>query len=230
VRNAGLRQRYVRCGSGFSLTYSYSMTPTHLHIVVLAAGASSRLGQPKQLVQIAGRPALQHVVGNAIAAAGSAVTVVLGSHAADVTRMLQHSSVTVLLNRQWEEGIGASIRCGVSALSPGCDAVMLLLGDQVAVTASDLKRLASAWNGQETVLAASVYSGQLGVPAIFPRWCFAELAQLRGDHGAKAIINRHASRLIHVPMPNAALDLDTLEDVAAAQEAFKSSNRKDVPL
>ncbi|MGE0115698.1 MAG: NTP transferase domain-containing protein [Steroidobacteraceae bacterium] len=193
----------------------------HLHIIVLAAGASTRLGQPKQLVSIAGRPALQHVVSNAVAVAGSAVSVVLGAQAADLTRLLQHSSATVLINRQWEEGMAASIRCGVNSLSPGCDAVMLLLGDQVAVSASDLKRLVSAWNGQDSVIVASVYSGQLGVPAIFPRWCFSELLQLRGDQGAKAVINRHASRLVHVPMPNAALDLDTLEDVAAMQEHFR---------
>jgi molybdenum cofactor cytidylyltransferase len=197
------------------------MTSAHLHVVVLAAGASKRLGQPKQLVQIAGRPALQHVVSNAIAVAGSAVTVVLGSQAAAMTRLLQHSSVSVLINRQWEEGIGASIRCGIGSLSQGCDAVLLVLGDQVAVTASDLKRLVSAWNGQDSVIATSVYSGQLGVPAIFPHWCFGELMQLRGDQGAKAIINRYASRLAHVPMPNAALDVDTPEDVAVAQEAFK---------
>lgn len=194
----------------------------HLHIIVLAAGASMRLGQPKQLVSIAGHPALQHVVSNAVAVAGSAVSVVLGAQAADLTRLLQHSSATVLINRQWEEGMAASIRCGVNSLSQGCDAAMLLLGDQVAVSASDLKRLVSAWNGQDSVIAASVYSGQLGVPAIFPRWCFSELLQLRGDQGAKTVINRHAGRLVHVPMPNAALDLDTLEDVAAMQEHFRS--------
>ncbi len=201
-------------------------TSAHLHVLVLAAGASTRLGQPKQLVPIAGRPALQHVISNAVAVAGSDVTVILGAQAADITRLLQHSSASVLINRQWEEGISTSIRCGVSSLSPGCDAVLLVLGDQVAVTAFDLKRLISAWNGQDTVLAASTYAGQLGVPAIFPRWCFTELMQLRGDQGAKAIINRHASRLIHVPMPNAALDLDTPEDVAAAQEAFKGRDNE----
>jgi molybdenum cofactor cytidylyltransferase len=199
---------------------------TYLQVLVLAAGASTRLGQPKQLVQIAGRPALQHVLSNAIAVAGSAVTVVLGSQAADMTRLLQHSSASVVINRQWQEGMAASIRSGVSALSPACDAVLLLLGDQVAVTAADLKRLIAAWNGQDSVLAASVYSGQLGVPAIFPRWCFSELMQLRGDQGAKSIITRHASRLAHVPMPNAALDLDTLEDVAVMQQQF---NHKDAP-
>lgn len=190
------------------------MTAAHLHVLVLAAGASTRMGQAKQLVPIAGRPALQQVVANAIAVAGSAVTVVLGAHAAEVTRLLQHSAATVIVNRHWEEGIAASIRCGISSLSAGCDAVLLLLGDQVAVSAPDLRRLIAAWNGADTVLAASVYSGQLGVPAIFPRWSFSELLQLRGDQGAKAIINRYHSRLAHVPMPNAAFDLDTPEDVA----------------
>ena len=197
-----------------------SSTP-HLHSVVLAAGASTRLGQPKQLVAIAGRSALQHVVSNAVAVTGSAVTVVLGSQAVEMTRLLQHSSAAVVINRYWHEGIAASIRAGVSSLSSASDAVLLLLGDQVAVTASDLKRLVNAWNGQETVIAASVYASQLGVPAIFPRWCFTELLQLRGDQGAKSVITRHASRLVHVPMPSAALDLDTPEDVAAMQAKFK---------
>lgn len=202
-------------------------TSAHLHIIILAAGVSSRLGQPKQLVPIVGKPALQHVVSNAVAVAGSAVSVVLGSQAADMTRLLQHSSASVLINRQWQEGIAASIRCGIQSLSPGCDAVLLLLGDQAAITTADLKRLIAAWNGQDTVIAASVYAGQLGVPAIFPRWCFSELLELRGNQGAKNIITRYASRLAHVPMPNAALDLDTPEDVAAMQEHFKP---KDVLL
>ena len=194
---------------------------SHLHVVVLAAGASTRLGRPKQLEQVGGQPALQRVVSNAIAVAGSAVTVVLGAHAADITRMFQHSSAAVLINRQWQEGIGASIRCGINSLSQGCDAVLLLLGDQAAVTASDLKRLIAAWNGQDTVLAASAYAGQLGVPAIFPRWSFTELLQLHGDQGAKAIINRHSSRVLRVPMASASYDLDTDDDVKAMQEHFK---------
>ncbi|MGC3981319.1 MAG: nucleotidyltransferase family protein [Steroidobacteraceae bacterium] len=200
----------------------------HLHVVILAAGASTRLGQPKQLVPIAGRPALQHVVSNAIAVAGAAVTVVLGSQAAEITRLLQHSSASVSINRHWEEGMASSIRHGLSSVG-GSDAVLLLLGDQVAVSAADLRRLIAAWNGQDSIIAASVYSGQLGVPAIFPRFAFSELMQLRGDQGAKAILNHYSSRLTHVPMPNAAYDLDTLEDVAAAQEALRG-REKDVLL
>ena len=187
--------------------------PTPIHIMVLAAGASTRLGQPKQLVHVGGRPALHRVVSNAVSIAGHAVTVVLGAHARELTHVLLHSPASVIVNREWEEGMGASIRRAMAALPPGCEAVMIVLGDQVAVTADDLRRLVSAWKGETSTIAAALYEGRVGVPAIFPSWCFSELSQLRGDQGARAILQRNASRLVHVPMPNAALDLDTPEDL-----------------
>jgi len=193
----------------------------NLHVLVLAAGPSSRLGQPKQLVRLAGRPALHRVVTQAVALAGHAVTVVIGAHAREMTRLLTHSPASVIVNRQWEQGLASSIRHGISSLPPGCDAVLILLGDQVAVSAEDLKRLASAWKGQDSVIAASVYQRQIGVPAIFPRWCFPELTRLRGDRGAKEVLERNAHRLVHVPMPNAAVDLDTPEDLAALTERYE---------
>lgn len=195
---------------------------TSLHVLVLAAGASTRLGQPKQLVKLGGRPALHIVVSNAVAVAGNAVTVVLGAHARELTHLLAHSPASVVVNRHWEEGMGSSLRFGIAALPPGCDAVMVLLGDQVGVTADDLKRLASAWRGEESVIAASVYAQRVGVPAIFPRLCFSELAELRGDHGARAILERNGYRLVRVPMGNAAIDLDTPEDLAALVERFQT--------
>jgi len=185
-----------------------------LHVLVLAAGASSRLGQPKQLVKLGGRPALHIVVSNAVALAGNAVTVVVGAHARDMTHLLAHSPASVIVNRNWEEGMGSS-------LPPGCAAVLVLLGDQVGVNADDLKRLAAAWKGEESLIAASVYDQHLGVPAIFPRLCFSELAELRGDHGARAVLERNSYRLVRVPMSNAAIDLDTPEDLAVLTERFK---------
>ena len=116
-----------------------------LHVLVLAAGASTRLGQPKQLVKLGGRPALHIVVSNAVALAGNAVTVVVGAHAREMTHLLAHSPASVIVNRSWEEGLSASLRFGIASLPPGCDAVLVLLGDQVSVTADDLKRLAAAW-------------------------------------------------------------------------------------
>lgn len=185
-----------------------------LHVLVLAAGGSTRLGQPKQLVRVGGRPALHRVVSNAVSVAGHAVTVVLGAHARDLTHVLVHSPASVVINRDWEEGMASSIRRGVAALPPGCGAVLIALADQVNVTADDLRQLVSAWKGESSTIAASTYAGQVGVPAIFPSWCFSELSQLRGDQGARAILQRNATRLVHVPMPNAAFDLDIPEDLA----------------
>lgn len=192
-----------------------------LHVLVLAAGASTRLGQPKQLVKLGGRPALHRVVANAASLAGSAVTVVVGSRAREMTRLLAHSPASVIVNRHWEEGMGSSLRFGVAALPPACDAVLVLLGDQVGVTADDLKRLAGAWGGEESRIAASMYDGRVGVPAIFPRICFPELAELRGDQGARLILERNHYRVARTPMPNAAIDLDTPEDLAALTERFR---------
>ena len=200
-----------------------------LHILILAAGASTRLGQPKQLVRLGGRPALHIVVSNAVAVAGHAVTVVAGAHVRDMTYLLNQTPASVVVNRHWEEGMGSSLRFGVSSLPPACEAVLVLLGDQVAVTADDLRRLIGAWKGQEEVLAAAVYDRHEGVPAIFPRICFPELSALRGDQGARSVIQRNQFRLVRVPMPNAAIDLDTPEDLAAITERFRVIDAGETP-
>jgi molybdenum cofactor cytidylyltransferase len=179
------------------------------HVLVLAAGASTRLGSPKQLAKVRGRPALQIVVETATAVAGQSVTVVVGAHAADILPMLSRKGVSTVVNRRWDEGMGASLRAGVAALPNACPAVLVVLGDQVAVTPDDLRRLSAAWKGQDGVIAAAVYQGRPGVPAIFPR-----LMQVKGDQGAKQVLGRHASRLVQVPMSHAAVDLDTPEDLA----------------
>lgn len=194
------------------------------HVLILAAGASSRLGQPKQLVKLGGRPVLHSVVAAATSLAGHAVTVIVGAHASELTRLLAHSPASVIVNRHWEEGIASSIRYGVGSLPAATEAVLILLGDQVAVTADDLKRLASAWKDQEGVIAAAAYQQHIGVPAIFPRICFSELAELRGDQGARKILERNSFRITRVPMPNAAVDLDTPEDLAALTERFNRKN------
>ena len=191
-----------------------------LHVLVLAAGASSRLGQAKQMVSLGGRPALHVTVATAVAVAGHAVTVVLGAHAKMLTHLLAHSPASVIVNRHWQEGLGASIRFGMSSLPPACSAVLLLLGDQVVVSPGDLRRLINGWRDQEETIAAATYDGHVGVPAIFPRLCFGELSELRGDVGARQILERHSYRLVRVPMPNAAIDLDTPADMAALTQRF----------
>lgn len=194
------------------------------HIIVLAAGASTRLGQPKQLAKLGGKAALHIVISSAVAVAGSDVTVVLGAHARDMTYLLNRTSASWIVNREWEEGMASSIRAGVAALPPTCDAALILLGDQVCVTAGDLKRLIDAWKGNESCIAASVYDRGVGVPAIFPHTCFSELAELRGDRGARLVLERNKDRLVRVAMPNASIDLDTPEQLAELSEQFKAGS------
>jgi molybdenum cofactor cytidylyltransferase len=191
------------------------------HILILAAGASTRLGQPKQLVRLGGRPALHRVIASATQVAGHDVTVVLGAHAKEMTYLLNRTSASWVINREWEQGLSSSLRAGLAALPPACEATLILLGDQVGVTAEDLRRLVDAWKGSESSIAASVYDRHVGVPAIFPHAYFSEMAELRGDQGARAILERNRDRLIRVKMPSAALDLDTPEQLSEVSERFK---------
>jgi molybdenum cofactor cytidylyltransferase len=184
-----------------------------LHGLVLAAGASTRFGSPKQLVRIDGRPLLHAVVGRAVEVAGHSVTVVLGAHSDELAALLRHSPASVMVNRDWSEGIASSIRIGVNRLPGSCDGVLIVLGDQAAVTADDLRRLAGAWRRQPDFIVAAQYGGISGVPAIFPRTSFADLGALRGDHGAQRLFKRNPDRVLRVPMPSAALDVDTPEDL-----------------
>jgi molybdenum cofactor cytidylyltransferase len=189
-----------------------------LYAVVLAAGASTRFGSAKQLVRVAGRPLLHTAVTRAAEVAGNALIVVLGAGASELAPLLKHSPGAVVINQDWREGLGSSIRCAVSRLPSSCHGVLLHLADQAAVTAEDLKRLAGTWRRQPQYIVAALYSGITGVPAIFPRSMFRALAELRGDAGARTLLRRSAHRIVRVPMPSAALDVDTPEDLLAFAE------------
>jgi molybdenum cofactor cytidylyltransferase len=188
-----------------------------LHVLVLAAGASRRFGSPKQLVRIDGRPLLHTVVSRAVEVAGHAVTVVLGSSAAQFAPLLRHTPASVVVNRQWEEGMASSIRTGLARVPGNCAALLIALADQPSVTAEDLRRLAGAWRARPDCIVASQYGGTTGVPAVFPRWSFPELQELRGDRGAQLLLHRHADRLLRIANPGAEIDIDRPEDLLAVE-------------
>jgi molybdenum cofactor cytidylyltransferase len=184
-----------------------------LYAVVLAAGAGTRFGSLKQLVRVGGRPLLHTAVTRAAEITGNALLVVLGSGAAELAPLLKHAPGSVVVNHEWREGIASSIRAAVARLPGTCNGVMLLLADQAAVTADDLRRLAGTWRKQPQYIAAAQYAGGSGVPAIFPRSAFRDLAELRGDVGAREVLRRNPDRVLRVPMPSAALDVNTPEDL-----------------
>lgn len=186
-----------------------------LHAAILAAGPSTRFGSPKQLARLGGALVLHRAVANAAGVAGHSVSVVLGAHAREVAPALRLSAASVVLNREWAEGLSSTIRAAVRGAPPRCEGLLLLLGDQAAVTADDLKRLFAAWRRHPVLIAAALHGGAPGLPAIFPRWAFTDLLELRGDRDTAQVLRRNVDRVVRVPMPNAGIALDTTDDLVA---------------
>jgi CTP:molybdopterin cytidylyltransferase MocA len=184
-----------------------------LHAAILAAGPSTRFGSPKPLVRLAGAPVLHQLIANAGFVVGQSVTVVLGADAREVASALRQSAVSTVVNRDWAEGIASSIRIAVQSTPSRSSALLLLLADQVAITADDLKRLHAAWHRHPIQISTALYNGAPGLPTIFPSWAFGDLTSLRGDADPRLVIRRSIDRVVRVPMPNAAIDLNTPEDL-----------------
>ncbi len=178
--------------------------------VILAAGASRRLGEPKQLVQFMQETLLERAVRVAVEAGCRPVVVVLG---ASSEAILAHSALApakIVLNPEWEEGMASSIRAGIRGLPPAIEAALLLTCDQPAVTAGHLRRLAAEAPGEPV---ASAYAGRQGVPAYFPAAAFAELLQLSGDQGARRLLAAARARTL----PGGEIDVDTPESLRQAR-------------
>jgi CTP:molybdopterin cytidylyltransferase MocA len=182
--------------------------------VVLAAGASTRLGEPKQLVTIAGETLLERAVRTAREAGCDPVVVVLGADAERIQIQCDLSDAVVAINDEWSEGMAASIRVGVrtlGAVAKNAGGVVLMTCDQPAVTAAHLRALMKTGEAM-----ASAYAGRRGVPAYFPKTAFAQLMELRGDMGARELLREAAE----VELSHGELDVDTAEDLAQARELF----------
>ncbi len=185
--------------------------------IVLAAGASTRLGHPKQLVKLAGEALVRRAARLALEAECAPVLVVLGACDAPCRAALAGLEVTVLHNALWTAGMASTLRCGMASLSsmPHRPAsVLLTVTDQVGLTAESLRSLLAAHAGHDGPATAAVYSGRLGVPAIFRRALFPALLALTGDQGARTLLAQLGSSAAGLPLPEAAADLDTPEDLA----------------
>jgi len=181
--------------------------------IILAAGASTRLGEPKQLVEFVGERLLERAVRTAREAGCGPVVVVLGAGAGTIQAQCSLRDATVIHNMEWKEGMASSIRAGVAALPLETESAIVMTCDQPAVTAAHLQRLMAAMgNGA----VASEYSGRRGVPACFPAVLFAELAQLRGDQGAAKLLQQSPA----VPLPFGEVDVDTPEGLRSAHVLF----------
>jgi molybdenum cofactor cytidylyltransferase len=188
--------------------------------VLLAAGASTRLGQPKQLLRLPAFGAvtlLDHTVGLAREAGAAPMLVVLGAHAEEIQLKCVLLDCILVRNEAWAEGMASSIRLGISAVmenAPDAAGAMVLVCDQPALSADHLRALLDAHRSDPETIAASYYAGRSGVPAIFPRVLFPALLELQGDRGARAILQQAGVAIQPIEFPGGELDLDSPEDCA----------------
>lgn len=196
--------------------------PLAIGSIVLAAGASSRMGAPKQLLAVDGRPLLARTVEVILAAPVWPVVVVLGANADAMRPLLARYPVLIADNPTWSEGMASSIRAGITTLrqfARDLDGAVISVCDQPSLATSHLRALLDAAHAAGRSMAAARYRERLGVPAFFAREHFAALEALTGEEGARTLLNRDAGLAAAVDLPELALDLDTPADYAALQAA-----------
>lgn len=190
---------------------------TRLPILLLAAGASSRMrGADKLLQEVSGRALLTERAISA-RATGERVYVTLPPEAAAPARWaaIEGTGVHPVAVADRAEGMAASLRAGLAALPDEARGVLLLLADMPEITSGDMLSLLSRFDG-ETILRGATTEGRPGHPVLFPRRDFPALTDISGDRGARDVLQREAARVRAVPLPghHALIDLDTPEDWA----------------
>lgn len=186
--------------------------------IILAAGASSRLGRPKQLLLLHGETLVERVERLAAEAGASPVITVLGAHLSKIFAAIAPGKSIRVHNETWEQGIASSIHAGLNALDSctiGANGVLITTCDQPRLNADHLRGLIAAFaSSSQLSIAASSYAGKLGVPAIFPQAVFAHLHDLRGDIGARALLLHPPCPIITVPFAGGEIDIDSPADLA----------------
>lgn len=187
----------------------------NIAIIVLAAGASRRMGQPKQLLRYRGESLIGRILGISLATACRPVMLVLGANAATIQEEIAERGALIIINKDWEKGMGSSLSCGMTTLEklyPETEAVLFLLADQPLIDKGLLDKLVAAFEQSRNPIIATEYGTTLGVPALFGKELFDELLELKADKGARTMIEKHRKRVLAIPFPNAAIDIDTAED------------------
>ena len=180
---------------------------------ILAAGTSSRLGQPKQLLKIDGQTLIRRTARAALDADIARVLIIVAhsSHGEAVADELRDLAVEIVVNSQWREGMASSVRAAVAA-SRGADALLLTPCDLPRLSSAHLRALIEKFERETAPIVASRYNQTLGAPLIIARELWPELRELRGDVGARRVIMRHEANFIE--WPDGAFDVDTREDWA----------------
>lgn len=191
-------------------------------IVILAGGASTRLGRPKQLLQYHGKTLLNHAVNQAINAKADAVVVILGKNADLFEGEIDNEEVRVVINKDWKEGMASSLRLGLDTLlnsKPYIDAVIFMVCDQPHISSSVLNELITVQQKTTKQIVTCNYGESIGPPALFHKKYFRELAKLKGDVGARNIIEQNINDVATIFFPKGKIDIDTQDDYEALKKS-----------
>lgn len=193
-------------------------------IVILAAGMSRRLGRPKQVLPLAGEPIVAHVGRLAHASKAARVMAVVGGAREETMAALNDIVDEIIINDEYEQGQGTSIAAGVRYLQStshmlgSCEAIVFLLGDQPGVDPSVINGVIEAWEDGARIAMAR-YTDRAGHPVLFDRVYWKELAQLTGDVGGRAVIDKHREDVVYVPVETESpMDVDSESDWRVLQE------------
>ena len=182
--------------------------------VLLAAGGSRRMGQTKQLLPIDGQPMVRRVAQTVCQAGLAQVVAVVGAEGERVARALADLDLEIVHNQAWQRGMSTSVRAGIEALRPEIEAALLVLADQPGLTLDALKALVEAYRATRAPIVAPYYRGRRGNPVLFARSLFADLGQVEGDQGGRALLVLYEQDVARVDLDDAAilLDVDTRQD------------------
>ena len=198
--------------------------------IVLAAGESARMGRPKPLVPLAGRPLLSHVLSTVRSSRVAEVVVVLGHEAERVRREVPLDGARVIVNPRFAEGMSTSIRAGVRAAAPASRAFLVVLGDEPLVASATLDALIDRWTVTGAKILIPTFHGTRGNPVLLDRSLAAEVEAIAGDQGCRAMFPDHADEIAEVAVedPGVLIDVDTEEQVARVDAALESGEPLEV--
>lgn len=189
-------------------------------IVILAAGSSTRLGQPKQLLEFQGTSLIQRITQIAVDAVTKPVVVILGANCNLVHTQLTHLPVHIVYNPDWPQGMTSSIRKGLMAMlyySPDTEGVIFAVCDQPYITPDLFLEMISVGNKSQKPIVACLYNSVAGTPVLFKKEYFDVLLALKDNEGARKILQSHPESVESVPFPLGIFDVDTMQDYDALQ-------------
>jgi molybdenum cofactor cytidylyltransferase len=191
--------------------------PQRIALLLLAAGGSSRMGRPKQLLTYRGQSLLRRAAETALATPCRPIIAVLGAAADESRAELTHLPLHTSENTNWPSGMGSSIKLGLRRaldLAPESDAILITLGDQPLITAADLARLIDVHRASPHAIVATAYPNSPGVPALFPPPTIPDRHSNDDTAGAKSLLRAAGNSLLTIDIPAALTDIDTPDDYA----------------